>query len=382
MALAPSFHRSLTTTTMPIFKTPHPISITIRALYAESTVTAGDGARDTDSTTVEITPYNPSNAKDVDEAKKITVEQPTSGQIVITAPPPTWSSIFTRGTAVIRVVSPMHSSVDASARKGAISVAGDVTNVVLKAGSGALRVDSADKVEANTGNGTIVVGRCRGPLNVQSHNGAVTVDYAGADAVVQTSNGALKIGKVVQALQAHTANGAVTVDEAGADVDATTHNGLVRLSYVSRGAIRAKTNNGKVWCGIARDTRIASIDAHTVAGRVHNSITDNGGSKGKVNVRLNTNSGDIYVDRADAPPSGGVDSVAEGVGRLDFASASGSGSNPPPPPPPQAQHIVTEEQDWGPIPPPSQPTYETLPPRYNQDWRVGETAPPGSTTGK
>jgi DUF4097 and DUF4098 domain-containing protein YvlB len=249
----------------------------------------------------------------------------------------------------VRVVCPLGSSVEAKNRKGAIAIRGDVTDVALNSGNGNLDISSADSINARTSNGSIKVGLCRGPLDINSSSGTLEVQDARSTARLHTNNGAVEIGR------------------AGSDVDVKTNNGTVRLRYVVRGSIEARSNNGALFCSVDKDTKVASVDASTHSGKVHNSMDESGGPN-EVKIRLHTNSGSITVDRAPAAPQAST-TVAP------TASGSGSGSGAP--------AALTEEQDWGAIPEPTVESLqqEALPPRYNQDWRMGETNPPGSTPG-
>lgn len=350
---------------MPIFKTPGPITLTVSVVYAEVTVTAGQGGHDTDSTTIEVTPKDPSNRKDVDEAKSIALEQPSPTEIFITAPPASWLSFLNRGTAVIHVVCPRDSKMVITNRKGDIKILGDVTSVRTDSGHGALDLSKAvvaEEVYGRTSNGPITVADSR-KLDVHTRNGNIDVKHARTEAYLKTNNGSIKAKRVEGDLVAHTANGAVEIEYAGSAVDASSNNGTIRLSHVVKGTVVGKTNNGKVFCGVAQPANVTSLETRTLSGSVHDSLGDRSGSGEDISIELRTNAGDISVSRS-APPAAPAARTTPAAGPSTGPSAGPS------------SHAVTEEQDWGPVPDtPSLP--DNLPPRYNQEWRAGESAPPG-----
>jgi len=323
---------------MPIFKTPHPITLDITVLYASVTVTAGDGTHDTDSTTVEITPADPNNSKDVAEAKSITVEH--SGDTVRITAPPGGLFAWNRGTAVVRVVCPRHSSVDARNKKGAIKMLGDMERVDVDSGNGRIDVDTARRVAIRTSNGNIAVTKCR-DLDARTNNGSVeikTVDKA----EIHSSSGNVRVDAAGGDIKAHTANGKIEIARAGGEVDVSTNNGAITLGSICADTV-AKTLNGKITCRVARGVRVV-LEAHTLSGRVRNGVEDGEGKGAEVRVKLESNNGDIIVERARAQDS-------------DPAPPSASSAGP---------SATREEEDAGPVP-------ESLPPRYNQEWRHGET---------
>lgn len=147
-------------------------------------------------------------------------------------------------------------------------------------------------------------------VNVNTSNGAVTLEGLDGDAAVDTSNGSIRVERQSGSLRADTSNGKVTVKSIAGNVIADTSNGSVSIEDVA-GSVVADSSNGKVSVTLAPSSP-GPITIDTSNGSVEVVC----GPAFAGDVTMETSNGSITLTEADG-------TAHKGKGSLDATIGSG-----------------------------------------------------------
>jgi hypothetical protein len=184
--------------------------------------------------------------------------------------------------AHILVEAPPGCDLTAQVGSADVIVRGSAGVVAVRSASGDLDVESASRVEFDTGSGDVRVG--------------VVTD----DARLSTASGDVTIESVTGSLDACTASGCVTARRVAGSVEIGTASGDVRLEQVAGDALAIKTLSGDIRLGLPAGIRVEP-DIATLSGSVTlptAAPASDAGPRRPVRVRLSSMSGDIRIDRS------------------------------------------------------------------------------------
>ena len=216
---------------MQTFATPAPITAILDIPAGRIRFTAADRA----DTTVEIRPADPSKGRDVKLAEQTTAGY-SDGMLRITAP---------AGNRIL-------------GSSGAVEV-----TVQLPAGS---------RVEAKAASAQFTTAGQLGDVTFDSSQATVTVDEA-ATARLSTVDGDITVGRL------------------GGDTEIRTVRGDIQVTEATRGTVVLRTETGAITVGAAAGVS-AALDAGTTLGRIHNALTNTGGTPG-LTIHATSTVGDI-----------------------------------------------------------------------------------------
>jgi Putative adhesin len=266
-------------TTMPVFDTPDPISVTVEVGVGDIRIAASDRS----DTIVDVRPSDEDHEPDVRAAEQTRVEY-TAGRLLVKGPKQRGLGLFSRtGSIDVTIELPVGSQLDGDAGAAAFHCVGRL---------GPCRV--------KTGLGDVTMARLAGPADVSAGSGQVRLSQVDGSAVIKNSNGDCWVGEITGDLRVNTANGDISVGRAGAGVAASTAYGDVRISEVTRGSARLKTSFGEIEIGIRAGTA-ARLDVSTKFGRVLNDLAAAEGpgvSDETAEVHASTSYGDILIRRS------------------------------------------------------------------------------------
>jgi len=280
---------------MPVFDTPEPIALQIDLAIGDAWITATDRT----DTVVEVRPRKASSQADVNAADQTTVEY-TAGRLMIRAPK-SWRRFVSGGGPSIDIVIevPSGSTVEAEASWASFRSEGRLGECRFKTGS-SVRLDQTGPLEIDSSYGEIVVERAAGPVRVTTSSGNVRLGEIDGPVEIKNSSGASWIRQSAGDVRVKTAYGDVIVDRALGSATVTSTHGGVRIGEVVRGSVDVRTSYGAVEVGVRRGTA-AWLELSTRHGRVHNALETTEGpgeDDDTVEIRANTNHGDITVRRA------------------------------------------------------------------------------------
>lgn len=181
----------------------------------------------------------------------------------------------------ILVEAPPGCDLTADVASADVIVRGSAGVVAVRSASGDLDVESASRIEFDTGSGDVRVG-------------TVT-----DDARLSTASGDVTIESVAGSLDACTASGCVTARRVAGAVEVGTASGDVRLDQVDGEALAIKTLSGDIRLGLPSGIRVEPEIA-TLSGSVTlptAASASGDGPRRPVRVRLSSMSGDIRIDR-------------------------------------------------------------------------------------
>jgi hypothetical protein len=166
-----------------------------------------------------------------------------------------------------------------------------------------VRMPVSAAIIGRTSNGSIRIEGARGPIDLETTNGAIELrDTAGA-VLARTSNGRIDVADHLGGLDIATSNGAITIrlnPDSDAPVVARTNNGPVefRAGSAFGGVLDARTSNGRIQVdGLARIAGPTAFERHP--GRVQLTLAGTSeGSRTDVS-RLETSNGSIRIEVRD-----------------------------------------------------------------------------------
>lgn len=136
------------------------------------------------------------------------------------------------------------------------------------------------RVEVDTSNGAITVEAIDGTIRLDTSNGAIDVYDSSGSLDVDTSNGRIEIVRFVGDLRLDTSNGEVWIEEVVGSVDAETSNGSVQyIGTPAAGSNRLRTSNGSITVRVPTDASIA-FNAGTSSGRIRSTLSLVGDTQG------------------------------------------------------------------------------------------------------
>ena len=255
------------------FVTPGPIVATVTVAGARVRVTASDRT----DTAVLIEPIDKASQSDVKVANKTKIDF-GGGHLTVK----TTVSGDKNGSVAIAIDLPVGSSLVAYLAHSTVQADGPLGECELHMASDRVQLDRIDALHANIGAGEVSVGHLAGPAKIESKAGQVWIGHASGDLDLRNGSGGFDISR------------------ADGNVTATTADGAIRIGRMRRGQAELMNRSGNIEVGIGEDT-VASVDANSERGSVHNSVPslknpDTGDNK--VTVRARTRYGDIMIRRA------------------------------------------------------------------------------------
>jgi DUF4097 and DUF4098 domain-containing protein YvlB len=186
----------------------------------------------------------------------------------------------------LTVRAPVESTLVLRTASGDITVTGRAGGARVRTGSGDVRLDSVAELELAAGSGTATVRAALGRARAKTGSGDLTLRRVEGPAFLRTGSGGLWLGAVRGEVTARTGSGALTIaDLQTGSLDLTAGSGDLRVG---------------VHPGVA-----AELDLSSASGRARSElpVTERApeGVDTAVRVRGRTGSGDILVNRADAP---------------------------------------------------------------------------------
>ena len=139
------------------------------------------------------------------------------------------------------------------------------------------------RVHVNSGNGDIVVGGTRGPVDLTSFNGDIEVTEAADRIELKTFNGDITASGIDGRLSVNASNGDVEIDDMRGAVEVSTLNGDIGLDRIASTSVRAKTMSGRIsYDGSVERTGEYSFNAFS--GSIEMSIPANTGATLSVEI--------------------------------------------------------------------------------------------------
>lgn len=278
---------------MPTYATPEPITATIRLALGSLRILASE----TTVTAVELRPGDADNADDVRAARQTRVEC-AGGKLKIKGPRPRNPEGNGLVDAVLEV--PAGSRLEIWAATLDLRAEGHYGDVMCRAVSGDIRVDSTDTLDLDTATAEVTITRAVGRTSVRVGAGGVHLHEVGGPATVKSGSGDVRVGEVSGGLFLHVASGNIALSAAHGDVNARAGSGNVTVAALTGGSLVAETSTGRVDVGID-DGVAAWLDLHSRTGDVRSSlpttVTPQQGEE-TVKVEARTISGDILIHRA------------------------------------------------------------------------------------
>jgi hypothetical protein len=279
---------------MHTFNTPQPVALTIRF--------AGGGlqvlAERRDTTTVEVSPANPSSSADVDHAAATTVEQ-RGGEIVIIAPDTKrW---FGRTPKLdVKVAAPTDSGLTAFVESADVRLRGRLGGVDVNSASGDVRLEHAASLTVSSASGDVWGDSVGGDGRVKTASGDVRLTEVVGTGEVTTASGDIQIQRVNGDVNLRSASGDATVGAVGGSVTAKTASGDIRIDSVTVGSVEIDSASGDLWLGVAPGTA-AWLEVQSLSGDVTSELQTSDAPADdapSVAIRARTLSGDIAIRRA------------------------------------------------------------------------------------
>jgi DUF4097 and DUF4098 domain-containing protein YvlB len=296
-------------TTVPVFATPQPITVTIDVAAGDLRLIAGDRT----DTSVEVRPSNSSRAADVKAAELTRVEY-ANGRLLIKGPRQRFR-FFRSDSIEVTIELPTGSDVYGTIARGELRVEGRIGECRFYTAMGDLSLEQTGRLRLNTNYGNVTVDNVVGQADISTDYGNVTVDNVVGQADISTGSGSVRIRKidgtatvknsngnttieeVSGELRFSAANGDISVGQAHTSVTAKIAHGGIRIGEVMRGSIHLETAYGALEVGIRQGTA-AWLDVSTRYGSVRNSMHAHDGprqSDETVEVRARTAYGDITI---------------------------------------------------------------------------------------
>ncbi|WP_433466450.1 DUF4097 family beta strand repeat-containing protein [Spirillospora sp. CA-128828] len=213
---------------MNTFATPAPITATFALPAGRIQVIAADRT----DTAVEVRPANPAKSRDVKAAEQTTVDY---GDGVLRVVAAAGNQILgPSGSVEVTVKLPAGSRVEAQATATELRAVGRLGDVAFDGAYRQIKIDEAESVHLTATDGDVEVGRLRGPAQISTARGDITIAEAmGGQVVLNTQSGDITISAatgVSSSLDAGTSYGRITnsLKNDGAaelDIRATTSQG-------------------------------------------------------------------------------------------------------------------------------------------------------------
>jgi DUF4097 and DUF4098 domain-containing protein YvlB len=191
-----------------------------------------------------------------------------------------WRSRSTR----LYVEAPAGSDLDISTASADVVTVGDFGAARLRTASGDVRVDTLQRLDAN------------------SASGSLRAKTIASDVTCNAVSGDVELGTVGGRLHSSTASGNIRASDVGGDVELGTASGDVAIGRCGGSDISAKCVSGSVSIGLPAGIRVEP-DISTLSGRTKlpepSSVPPTDAPRRSVRLKLRTVSGDIKIVRVD-----------------------------------------------------------------------------------
>jgi hypothetical protein len=211
------------------FDTPAPIAAVLDIPAGRVRFIAADRA----DTAVEVLPANAAKGRDVKAAEQTTVGY-ADGVLRIAAPAGRNQAFGPSGSVEVTVKLPAGSRVEAKTGAAELRAVGRLGEVAFDGAYRQIKIDEAASVRLTATDGDVEVGRLRGPAQISTARGDITIAEATSGTVVlRTQSGDITVGAaagVSACLDAGTGHGRITNSlknhgTAELDIRATTSHG-------------------------------------------------------------------------------------------------------------------------------------------------------------
>jgi DUF4097 and DUF4098 domain-containing protein YvlB len=279
--------------TMHTFETPGPTTLELRTAGGHVTITA----RETDTTTVELTALNGAGEEAVASAR---IEQ--RGNTVVVDIPRHRVGLLRQGPSVeVTVNCPHGSSLAVKTESSDVRAIGTYTQASIATGSGDIDVDTVlTAARLKAGSGTVSVRHIGEGLVASTGSGDITVDHSGGQAILTVGSGDITIGELAGEVVTKTGSGDIEVERLGGSLQTRTGSGNLTVRRALSGSVRAQGASGNISIGIDEGTS-AWLDVSTLTGRVSQELGESeapGEGQQRVEITAHTVSGDLRVHRS------------------------------------------------------------------------------------
>jgi len=163
------------------------------------------------------------------------------------------------------------------------------------------------RVEVDTSNGAITIEGIVGTMHLDTSNGAIDVYDSSGSLNADTSNGRIEVVRFAGDLRLDTSNGEMWLEQVSGTVDGETSNGSVHYTGTpAAGSNRLRTSNGSLTVRVPLDASIA-FRAGTSSGKIRSSLPLVGDTEGDewsaelnppadVTFNLQTSNGTIRIE--------------------------------------------------------------------------------------
>lgn len=281
------------------FDTPLPIRLVTRIAAGDVTVTATDTTR----TTVTVTPADPSNAKAVEQAARIVVEQ-TGDRISVIDPE---TSSWFRWPARLRVTVslPAESSVEVGRTGADVRCVGPIHDLRVQTDAGDLSAELiTGTVDVDSAGGSVRLNRVLGRGWCKVPTGDVQIGEAGDELTVTCDSGDVRIGAANGPSVIRCASGNVDVGSLRADTRITAESGDVTIQRAYAGNAWVHADSGDITVGIPTGV-VAYLDIKSDNQPLEcdlNVTDEPTDGQPVLSLRLHADCGQVHLRRAgDAP---------------------------------------------------------------------------------
>ena len=278
---------------MHTFSTPEPVNLKVELWVGEVDVTA----RDTDTTTVELTSMHGDDAQDLIDAAR--VEQ--RGRDIVVELPKLKSGLFRRNAGVhARIVVPTDSAAKIETASADVTTHGQLGDTQVSSGSGDVEIDRTHDVDVKTGSGDITVDEVLGSCAIKCGSAEVAVGPVAGNANIMSGSGDIVVESVGGSVKVKSGSGDVILKQGGEEVEMMTGSGDVLVKRLDHGRLKAKTGSGDIAVGVARGTA-AYLDIMSVTGDVRSELDGAEApdeSDRRLEIHVQTGSGDVVLQRA------------------------------------------------------------------------------------
>jgi Toastrack DUF4097 len=184
----------------------------------------------------------------------------------------------------VRVTCPPGSSLSARTRSAGVQTRGLLARVEVKTASGDVEVESV-----------------AGETKITTASGDVELASADGTTMVNTASGDVEIGRASGSLKVNLVSGDLTVREADGPLETHTVSGDQRLEAVGSGTVDSNSVSGDILVRVRRGSTVW-MDVRSLSGETTSDLEASDGPPADetklVELRLNTVSGDIQIERA------------------------------------------------------------------------------------
>ena len=257
------------------FETPAPIDIDVRFGAGTLALEGVEAA----TTEVHVDAHDDAGREALESAR---VEL-RGGRLVIELPER--RGLFGRSPHFsVRVTCPAGSRFSARTRSADVQARGPLTGADVKTASGDVEIEQV-----------------AGETKITSASGDIELGAADGKTAVNTASGDVEIGRTSGSLKANLVSGDLTVREAEGPIETHTVSGDQRLEAVASGTVASNSVSGDILVRVRRGSTVW-MDVRSLSGETTSDLEASDGPPADesklVELRLNTVSGDIQIERA------------------------------------------------------------------------------------